>query len=333
MKGTSASSQNSGKSEPTSSVSSNSSATPSSSSAAPSSSARPSSSSAAPSSSSSSTRPSSSSSQPASSSSSEPSSSAAPSSSSSQPASSSSAPASSSSAPASSSSAPASSSSQPSSSSEQPAVASTFRVVGSFNDWDYSKGVTFVDATEAEEVQKGTYVNRYKAQFTITPQKMFKVRNEADIWIGGDKMVANEYFENIVEDNNNILSYYKGDVTLYLSVLANDDYQINIDFVKEASKMVDVTFSIVKEAPEGKSVYLVGSFCNWSAADESAVRFNKGEGNNWSATFKMITNEYIEFKFILADTENPTEQTWEAGNNRVIIILASFTSSFTWQAE
>ena len=205
--------------------------------------------------------------------------------------------------------------------------------MGSFNDWDYSKGVTFVDATEDEEVQKGTYVNRYKAQFTITPQKLFKVRNEADIWIGGDKMVTNEYFENIVEDNNNILSYYKGDVTLYLSVLANDDYQINIDFVKEASKMVDVTFSIIKEAPEGKSVYLVGSFCNWSAADESAVRFNKGEGNNWSATFKMITNEYIEFKFILADTENPTEQTWEAGNNRTIIILASFTASFTWQAE
>ena len=232
---------------------------------------------------------------------------------------------------ASSSNAASSSQAASSSSSEKPVVASTFRVVGSFNDWDYSKGVTFVDATDTSEVNKGTYVNRYKAQFDIGPQKLFKVRNDADIWIGGDKMVANDYFDNIPEDNNNILSYYKGSVTLYLSVLVNNDYRINIDFAKEPSTMVDVTFSITKEAPAGKSVYLIGSFCNWSAADEDAIRFNKGENNVWSAKFQMITNEYIECKFVLAATENPGEPEWEGGNNRVFLLLGPLTKTFTWQ--
>ena len=175
-----------------------------------------------------------------------------------------------------------------------PVVEPVYKVVGTMNQWRYQdSAITFVDATNAAEVEAGNYVKQLKASFKVEKDDEFEVTDGQDNWITGRQLEANENFEVIDKGSGtgNIKALYKGDVDLYLKIFADGAKGLAIVFEKE-------------EAPTPDPVYkVVGTFNNWNYSD-NAIAFTdssdpaKVEAGEYAklltATFDVIPN--TEFK-------------------------------------
>ena len=100
--------------------------------------------------------------------------------------------------------------------------------------------------------------------------------------------------------------------------------------------MRHITFSVTKDAGYNNSIYLVGSFCDWDPADPGAIRLSWSNGNVWSASIDVVSNDtQYECKFVINATENPVKanSTYENGSNRAITFNVSTTYNWNWQYE
>ncbi len=214
-----------------------------------------------------------------------------------------------------------------------PVVNPVYKVVGTMNEWNYANStITFADATVAEEVEKEWYVSQLKATFTVAANSEFKVLDQSGNYFGGEILESNANFQ--VLDGGNIKALTAGTVELYFKTFANGNRGLAIVFTGEqiTPQEVTVTLTVTKDnVAEGDSIYLVGTFCNWSASNEHAIRFVRGENNVWTAEITVTTGTHYECKLVTAATENPGDMGWEKGANRDLVFTAAGTYELTWQ--
>ena len=73
-------------------------------------------------------------------------------------------------------------------------------------------------------------------------------------------------------------------------------------------------FSIEKDCGEGYSVYVLGDWNGWGAGLGDASRLTWGEGNVWTGSIEMEVGTHY-FKYVVSETENPTNIQWPEGDN------------------
>lgn len=202
-----------------------------------------------------------------------------------------------------------------------------YRVVGSFNGenrWSYESGSLFVDDTKEGE----GYISQVKATFDVNKNDEFRI-TDGNEWISPDAFEANPAFTKL--EGGNIKSNAVGSVTLYLKTY--ETYK-SVAIVLETTKAT-VNLRVDKPGvPEDKSVYLLGSYCNWDITSENVVKFIQGESSIWYATIEINLYQNFEYKLALALTDNPTEianEDWEGGSsNYVIYVEEAKTEILTW---
>ena len=106
-----------------------------------------------------------------------------------------------------------------------------------------------------------------------------------------------------------------------------------IKVTKEAGipQAAKVTLQVTKDAGMGNSVYLIGTFCEWNVASENAIKFSWSEGNVWTVEADVMTETVYVCKLVTAATDNPTEVSWEGGENRNLTFEDGATIVLTWQ--
>ena len=216
---------------------------------------------------------------------------------------------------------------------EVPTPAPVYKVVGTFNSWNYNdNAVAFADNSDPAKVAAGEYAQLLTASFDVIPNLEFKVTDGSSVWLGGEVLAATpEDFS--VEANGNIKALARGTVDLSLTIKSDGAKLLSIVFNKVivTPQEVKVTLQVTKDVGDGNSIYLVGGFCDWKASDEKAVKFTWGEGNVWTAEWTVMTETTYECKLVVAASENPSEMTWEGGNNRNLLFTEAGSLTLNWQ--
>ena len=214
-----------------------------------------------------------------------------------------------------------------------PVVEPVYKVVGTFNSWNYDdNAVAFADNSDPAKVAAGEYTQLLTASFDVIPNLEFKVTDGSSVWLGGEVLAATpEDFS--VEANGNIKALARGTVVLSLTIKSDGAKLLSIVFNKVivTPQEVKVTLQVTKDVGDGNSIYLVGGFCDWKASDEKAVKFTWGEGNVWTAEWTVMTETTYECKLVIAASENPSEMTWEGGNNRNLLFTEAGSLTLNWQ--
>ena len=115
---------------------------------------------------------------------------------------------------------------------EKEVIVPVYKVVGTMNEWNYeNSAITFVDATVAEEVEKGWYSSQLKASFKVAADDEFKVLNQLGVYLGAELLEDNANFQKL--EGGNIKAKSAGDVDLYLKTLSNGGLGLSITFTGE----------------------------------------------------------------------------------------------------
>ena len=101
-----------------------------------------------------------------------------------------------------------------------------------------------------------------------------------------------------------------------------------------SEEKVTVTMNVTYDTGEGSGIYLVGDFCEWSPANNNALKFNWSEGNVWTITKEFYKGTTYRCKLVKAAFEFPSQVTaWEKegeGNERTITFDSDKTLNFVW---
>lgn len=110
-----------------------------------------------------------------------------------------------------------------------------YKVLGFDNDWSYdsNKAVLFEDASDAEEVEAGLYLQQLKATFHVDADEQFKVSDGSgdEGWFGSEILENNadaSYFAKL--EGGNIKATLDGTVNLYLRIAPDKTKSLIIAF-------------------------------------------------------------------------------------------------------
>lgn len=75
---------------------------------------------------------------------------------------------------------------------------------------------------------------------------------------------------------------------------------------------------------------MVGDFSNWQV-NENAIKLTWSEGNVWSKTIKYTDSSTLTFKLVVYSESNPSQITFEGGDNRTVTLSNAQTVNLVWQ--
>ena len=197
-----------------------------------------------------------------------------------------------------------------------------WHVVGLGDGWNYNESaIVLTDDPNPD------YASQLKATFSVDVNDEFKVFDGYTGWLGQNCFEANASFTTV--EGGNIKSNVKGNITLYLRTLNDENQTMEIVILGDK---VTVNLTVTKEGvADTDAIYLVGPFCEWSPSSNNAIKFVKGEGNVWTAQIEINLYTSLEYKLVTANKDNPTDIVWEAGDsNYKIDISEAGTKELVW---